>query len=452
MRKVCLLFITCLFLFLAPLRSQDKVDELALFKSILEPGSVASKLATIRHFDNHWNDAYIPLFLEIFYFAEDPQLYLALRDALETHTGKRYGFDLDKWYQYIWSKPENVPHYYADFKAALYKLIDPKFYHYFQDRMIVRNIRLDEVRWGGVLQDGIPPLRGPHMIPAEEASYLEDDHIIFGIEVNGDFRAYPKRILAWHEMFVDEVGGVKVAGVYCTLCGTVILYETEIDGTNYEMGTSGFLYRSNKLMYDRATQSLWNTLWGEPSIGPLVEKGIQLKVRSVVTTTWKEWKTRHPNTTVLSLHTGHRRDYDEGIAYQDYFSTDKLMFTVPKIDRRLKNKDEILAIRLESNTDETLAIAAKFPENNNIYHNQVNGRSFVVLTDKTGANRVFEDKGLVFTKYEDAFTVLDKTGTRWKIREDALYSNKGDKLERLPHHRAFWFGWHAAFPETRLVK
>lgn len=452
MRKVCLLFISGLFLIYTPSKSQDTVDELALFTSILEPGSTASKLETIRYFDNHWKDAYIPLFLEIFYFANDPQLYLALREALETHTGKKFGFDLDKWYQYIWSKPENVPHYYADFKAELYKRIDPKFHRYFKDRMIIRNIRLDEVRWGGVLQDGIPPLRAPHMIPASNANYLEDDHIVFGIEVNGDFRAYPKRILAWHEMFVDEVGGVKVVGVYCTLCGTVILYETEIDGKNYEMGTSGFLYRSNKLMYDQATQSLWNTLWGEPSIGPLVKNDLRFKIRSVVTTTWKEWRTRHPETTVLSLQTGHRRDYGEGIAYQEYFATDKLMFTVPNIDRRLKNKDEILAIRLAKNSADALAISAKFLDKNDIYHDQVNGHTFVVLTDRSGANRVFEDKGLTFIKYEDPFTVLDQSGKRWKIREDALYADNGDKLDRLPHHRAFWFGWHAAFPETRLVK
>jgi len=74
--------------------------------------------------------------------------------------------------------------------------------------------------WGGVRQDGIPPLRQPKMIDAKDATYLEDDNIIFGIEVNGDVRAYPKRILAWHEMFVDSVGGTNFAGVYCTLCGT----------------------------------------------------------------------------------------------------------------------------------------------------------------------------------------------------------------------------------------
>ncbi|MEP1140266.1 MAG: DUF3179 domain-containing (seleno)protein [Balneola sp.] len=142
-------------------------------------------------------------------------------------------------------------------------------------------MRLDEIRWGGVRQDGIPPLRDPKMISAKEADYLGDKDVVFGIEVNGDVRAYPKRILAWHEMFVDEVGGEKLAGVYCTLCGTAILFKTEHEGVNHEIGTSGFLYRSNKLMYDKATQSLWNTLQGKPVVGPLVGKGIRLEHLSV---------------------------------------------------------------------------------------------------------------------------------------------------------------------------
>ena len=146
-------------------------------------------------------------------------------------------------------EPREHPRY-ADFKAALYGLIDPKFRGYFSSQR-TSMIRLDEVRWGGVVQDGIPPLRGPEMISAKEATYLDDDNVIFGLEVEGDVRAYPKRILAWHEMFVDTVGGVPVAGVYCTLCGTMILYETMHDGVAHELGTSGFLYRSNKLMYDQ---------------------------------------------------------------------------------------------------------------------------------------------------------------------------------------------------------
>ena len=83
------------------------------------------------------------------------------------------------------------------------------------------------------------------MIKATEVEYLDNDNVVFGIKINGDARAYPKRILAWHEMFVDTVGGTHVTGVYCTLCGAVILYDSSHDDKTYELGTSGFLYRSN---------------------------------------------------------------------------------------------------------------------------------------------------------------------------------------------------------------
>ena len=96
------------------------------------------------------------------------------------------------------------------------------FAGYFSSDDPKAKIRLDEIRWGGVRQDGIPPLRSPKMINANEAKYLNDDNIVFGLEVNGDSRAYPKRIMAWHEMFVDKVGDTPVAGVYCTLCGSMI--------------------------------------------------------------------------------------------------------------------------------------------------------------------------------------------------------------------------------------
>ncbi len=182
---------------------------------------------------------------------------------------------------------------------------------------------------------------------------------MFGIEIEGDRRAYPKRILAWHELFRDVVGGVPVHGVYCTLCGTMILYKSEAGGRRHRLGTSGFLYRSNKLMYDADTESLWSTIHGAPVLGPRAAAGFRLEALSVVTTTWGAWRDRHPDTRVLSLDTGHRRDYREGAAYREYFATDELMFSVPFSDTRLRNKDEVLALRFGDSAAPT-AIAVRF--------------------------------------------------------------------------------------------
>ncbi|MDE2782318.1 MAG: DUF3179 domain-containing (seleno)protein, partial [Gemmatimonadota bacterium] len=258
--------------------------------------------------------------------------------------------------------------------------------------------------------------------------------------------------LAWHEMFKDSIAGEHYTGVYCTLCGTMILYRSAHGGVHHELGTSGFLYRSNKLMYDRATRSLWSTFAGEPAVGPLVGRGIVLEPRYVVTTTWGEWRRRHPGTLVLSLDTGHERDYGEGVAYRQYFATDRLMFGVPKLDPRLRNKDEVLALRFPDAPGEQLAIWVVFLSRNRVYHDRLGDTEFVVLTDASGASRVFESAGRRFTGWDSDSTVWDDSGARWAVTEGGLVGPAGERLERLPAHRAFWFGWYAQYPGTRLVR
>lgn len=461
MRKIFPIFLLAIIVFACSSNSSGQAgiesnnshtNDAELFIALLSSQSPVETQELIKSIESNWNPGYAIMAIETIYLIQDPNLSFQLATVLQEKTGKAYGYRFNEWYKWLWNQEENKVNGYANFKATLHKRIDPKFEKYFKGRDELANIRLDEVRWGGVLQDGIPPLRSPKMIEASAADYLEDDHIIFGIEVNGDVRAYPKRILAWHEMFVDEVGGIPVAGVYCTLCGTVILYRTEFNGVNHEIGTSGFLYRSNKLMYDKATQSLWNTLQGKPVIGPLVNKGIEFEHLSVVTTTWGEWKSRHPDTKVLSLNTGYRRDYGEGVAYKEYFGSDKLMFNTPYDDNRLKNKDEVLALRFLEFPKEQLGISVEFLKENPLYKDKIGKQEFIVLTDQTGANRVYDVSGVEFVSYDQKSKLVDSNGSTWQLQESQLVSDNGRVLNRLPYHRAFWFGWLAAYPNTRLVK
>ena len=315
-------------------------------------------------------------------------------------------------------------------------------------------IRLDEVQWGGVRVNGIPPLDHPEYIPADKAGYLRDRHVVFGLSINGEARAYPKRILAWHEMALDRVGGVDVTLVYCTLCGTAIPYRSVVGNEHRTFGTSGLLYRSNKLMFDHETKSLWSTLLGEPVIGALVGSGLKLEFLPIVTTRWGEWKATHPDTTVLSLDTGHERDYREGRAYRDYFSNDALMFDVPERDRRLKNKAEVLGILLSSESpeggEEALAVSARFLQKNPVFRTELAGRGLTILTTSAGANRVYDTGSRQFERLERE-EVVDDCGRAWKVPENALVSN-ADRLARVPAYRAFWFGWFAQFPDTQLIK
>ena len=421
----------------------------------LVAGEDGDIVEAIDRIESNWEPSFLPMVLDVMRLIRNPAISATLLRLIETKTGGEHGFDLGAWQRAMWNAPEVRHPRYAAFKGALHSFLDPRFAAYFDevgDEVGESLIRLDEIVWGGVRQDGIPPLRNPAMLAAGDVAYIDDDHIVFGISVNGDARAYPKRILGWHEMFVDTVGGVPVAGVYCTLCGTVILYHTEHDGVDHALGTSGFLYRSNKLMYDQATQSLWSTMRGTPVVGPLVGKSIVLDRGSVVTTTWGEWRRRHPDTKVLSLDTGHSRDYGEGAAYREYFATDDLMFQVPAVDMRLKNKDEVFTVLLGAHPDRPLAISADFLAANPVHHDAIEDTAIVVLTDPSGANRAYASEDVTFASYDGDRSAEDGTGATWTLEEHALTAGDGRVLHRIPAQRAFWFGWYAAFPHTRLVQ
>ena len=176
---------------------------------------------------------------------------------------------------------------------------------------------------------------------------------------------------------------------------------------------------------------------------------MELETLPVVTTTWGEWRRRHPETRTLSLETGRERDYNEGAAYRDYFSTDRLMFAVPTLDQRLPNKAEILALRYDG---EPLAIAAEFLQRHPVYQGHAGSTDFVVFTDPSGANRVYEASGISFASWDGLDRALDRDGRRWRLSEGSLTAEDGTRSQRLAAHRAFWFGWYSQFPHTRLVR
>jgi len=374
---------------------------------------------------------------------------------LEQRTKQRFGDDLVKWRRWMWGLPYDPHPSYAEFKAAVYSRIDPGMKRFFAtDRA---SIRLDEIDWGGVGVNGIPPLVQPAFASASAVGWLKDDHWVFGVVINGQARAYPKRILAWHEMARDRLGGVDITLVYCTLCGTAIPYESRVGGRFRTFGTSGLLYRSNKLMFDEESGSLWSTLEGRPVVGPLVGSGLALVARPIVTTRWAEWRREHPDTTVLSIATGFDRDYAEGAAYRDYFSNDRLMFRTPFDDRRLANKDEVLGVLIAAAGGGRQAVAfsvsrlAREP----LVTAKVEGRSLLVVTSTRGANRVYDVDRTAFVSRRSDDALVDTEGRVWRLTEEALVPEQpsaGSPKPRVAAFRAFWFGWHAQFPDTLLIK
>ncbi len=127
------------------------------------------------------------------------------------------------------------------------------------------------------------------------------------------------------------------------------------------------------------------------------------------------------------------------------------MFNVPKLDKRLKNKDEVLGLVFSQNPDKPLAISIDYLSKNPLYHKNIGSLDFVVLTDKSGAARVYETKGVKFKKWDQDRTVTDVNGSKWTLSESKLRSSDGKELFRLPAHRAFWFGWYSQYSNTELI-
>ena len=375
---------------------------------------------------------------------------------LGKQTGKNFGDDLEKWQIWMWTLPYDPHPEYATLKGLVYGKVDPRMQAFFP-LGVKSTIRLDEIDWGGVTVNGIPPLRLPKTLPAAAARYLGDSNIVFGIVVNGEARAYPKRILAWHEMAIDRIGGVDLTIVYCTLCGTVIPYESAVGGRTMHFGTSGLLYQSNKLMFDEGTNSLWSTFEGTPVVGALVGSGLMLRTRPAVTTTWKEWRTTHPATTVLSLDTGHRRDYSEGAAYRNYFASDQLMFQVSRTDNRLAKKAEVVVFKAPGaavrDPFTPVAIDAEFLRRHPVYSFTAGANRYTVVTSKGGANQVYQVNADI-PEQSASNTLRDRTGRQWHVTETALVAGgaAAEPAPRVSAQRAFWFGWFAQFPSTLLIK
>ncbi len=347
----------------------------------------------------------------------------------------------------LWQEanPDVVPHEsYKKMKLYVFNRIDPQFMRFLGGERSDRDnmkIRLEEIAWGGVPVDGIPSLDNPKLITPAEADYLRDDDLVFGVEINGDARAYPLRIMGWHEMFNDVIGDVPVALAYCTLCGAGILFETKLEDRDKPLvfGSSGFLYRSNKLMFDRETDSLWNQFTGKPVAGPLVNSGIELKIRPVAITSWKNWLAQNPKTKVLSLETGHRRDYGSGVVYKDYFASPDLMFPANVRDEsRLKRKDYVFGIR-EFNAAKAWPLDVF--EKERVINDKIGARKLVLVGDaSTRTVRAYERGNHEF-KDGDKPGTLAGPGGIWQITEEYITGPKGEKLPRVAGHISYWFAW-----------
>ena len=140
------------------------------------------------------------------------------------------------------------------------------------------SIPLNDILSGGPAKDGIPAIDRPRFVPASQASrtFLDDGDRVMALVVNGKKKVYPLKILNWHEIVNDSIGGRRVVVTFCPLCGTGMVFDAHAAGRPLNFGVSGLLYKSNVLLYDRQTESLWSQIKQEAVTGKLIGTRLQL--------------------------------------------------------------------------------------------------------------------------------------------------------------------------------
>ena len=313
---------------------------------------------------------------------------------------------------------------YVDYKARLFTQVDNRWQPFFDDQQA--DIDWRWVSWGGVLIDDrplgdpnpcpwgcIPALDDPAVTDAEGGAWYADDGIVFAVVIGDEARAYPRHIMEIHEMVNDTLGGRRIGMPYCTLCGSAQAFFTDDvpDGVSIPiLRTSGLLSRSNKVMYDWQTDSVFNTFTGEAVSGPLRRRGVMLDQATVVTTTWGEWRAAHPETTIVAEDGGIGRSYPlDPLRGRDDRGP---IFPVGDVDERLAVHDQVFGVITDDGTPVAFAVDA-------------------AIATLTGGGDV-ELNGVTVR--------LDGGGLR---ATDAA----GNEIEG---HQSFWFAWSQFMDDTLL--
>ncbi|MBE0615959.1 MAG: DUF3179 domain-containing protein [Burkholderiales bacterium] len=271
----------------------------------------------------------------------------------------------------------------------------------------------EQIHAGGPPKDGIPAIDKPDFTKARLAGFLHDDDAVLGMVRNGVARAYPVRILNWHEVVNDRFGEDAVVISFCPLCGTGAAFDARVDGRVLDFGVSGLLYNSDVLLYDRQTQSLWSQLLAQAISGPM--KGKRLTLLPLTHTSWADWRGQQPETDVLTTNTGQTRPYARD-PYAGYESSEQIMFPVAFRSAGFHPKERVLGVRIGD-------VAKAYP--------------FVELGKTNGL-------------------VPDRIGdTALNIRFDHKASRATAHTidgRQLPAVVGYWFAWYAFNPTTAVFR
>jgi hypothetical protein len=327
-------------------------------------------------------------------------------------------------------------------------------------------VDLSRVVSGGPPPDGIPAIDQPRFLKPSDVDWLTPQEPVMSLTLGGETRAYPVQVLIWHEIVNDTVGGEPVAVTYCPLCNSALAFDRRVAGRVVSFGTSGKLYQSDLVMYDRQTESLWPQLEGRAVAGRLT--GTTLTAYPVGTVGWEEWRTAHPDSWVLSRDTGHSRSYGQN-PYAGYDQPDQEPFLLDrKSNPRLPPKTRIVGLGRDT---DPVAVTLDRLLRDRVVEVDLDGQPVVLLGvpgvrsaldagaiaagREVGAAAAFEPMvrslRLHLTAHGDQ--VIDReTASQWDIFGRAVAGPlKGERLPAVVHVDTFWFAWAAFVPTTRLI-
>ncbi len=328
-----------------------------------------------------------------------------------------------------------------------------------------------EIISGGPPPDGIPPIDAPEFVSVDEAhEWLDPREPVVWLSVDDDARAYPVQILMWHEIVNDTVGGVPVTVTYCPLCNTAVSFVRVVDGEETTFGTSGRLYNSALVMYDRATESLWSHFNGRAIVG--ARTGEQLELISSPLVAWGDFADEHPDALVLDRErTGHARDYGRN-PYTGYDDPDGQPFLFRgDVDDRARAQQRVVGVEIggESRAWTLEVVSGGDARATNA---SLGGQAIVILwrsgqatalgPDEISAGRdvgsvavyraEVDGRRLTFEADGEDF-VDEQTGSRWNLAGEAVEGpSSGERLEPVHHFDTFWFAWSAFQPDTELIE
>ena len=328
-----------------------------------------------------------------------------------------------------------------------------------------RAVNLAEIR-SVIPPDAIPAIDEPRFLTLEEASdWLSAEAPVIAFERNGDARAYPLEILTWHEIVNDVVGGEPVIVTYCPLCNSAIAFSRLVDGEERTFGVSGSLRRSDLIMYDRETHTLWQQLTGEAIVGQ--HTGVQLEFLPAQLVSFEEFRAAFADGAVLSRETGHARNYGEN-PYPLYDSTGRTFFPVGEFSDQLSAKERVLALEIAG---ETVAFPFSALSDLVVIEAEVGGEAvvafwqpgqvsalddaFIIGSRNVGSAGAFspllDGERLRFESREGAITDV-ATGSTWDVLGRAVEGAlAGSQLTPLVSGNHFWFAWAVFQPETRVI-